>query len=410
MKKVLVVDDRATNRQILSQLARSLNKDVEVRTFDDPQPALEWTSEYVPDLVVTDYKMKSMTGADFIRRLRLQPSCKDVPVIVVTAYEDIAFRYRSLEEGATDFLLSPIDHREFRTRAQNLLILRESQKVQLSAQALEISNALAQQQRLLASLRESDARLRRMLDVALDAKDIRIVANLLKQPTDAMSLLVEALRRDARGPDERAKILQDMDSCTGQLEQRVRAFLDLVWTQQVVGNPPLEGQAPIVESEFRIMSLLRKLELESEPIVRRTQARLRVVGFNVVTRSDRCIVETILRNLLTNALISGQGGKVVMGCRLKGQQLQVFVSDQSPEIPDQGISRVLESLECALTDRCDSFGAGKLGLFIARRLAARLGQGLHFQSRRHHGSVVSLNLPVAPSSVGSARIASCRGE
>ena len=62
----------------------------------------------------------------------------DVPIIVITAYDDRAFRLRALEAGATDFLRSPVDHYEFVTRARNLLKLqRQQQQIKGRAQALE---------------------------------------------------------------------------------------------------------------------------------------------------------------------------------------------------------------------------------------------------------------------------------
>ncbi len=129
MSVIVVVDDRTTNRMILSQLAASLEETTLVKDFANPVKALEWIENNTPDLVVTDFKMPEMDGAAFVRRFRELPLCFDVPVMVVTAFQDRAFRYRALGAGATDFLLSPIDHREFRVRAHNLLTLREHQKI-----------------------------------------------------------------------------------------------------------------------------------------------------------------------------------------------------------------------------------------------------------------------------------------
>ena len=129
MSHIVIIDDRVTNRNILVRLANSLDKDVDVRAFSDPQSALEWFAERTPDLVVTDYKMPSMDGDAFIREFRRLPFCFDVPVMVVTAYEDRDFRYRALDAGATDFLLSPVDHNEFRARGRNLLTLRKQQEI-----------------------------------------------------------------------------------------------------------------------------------------------------------------------------------------------------------------------------------------------------------------------------------------
>ena len=129
MTVIVVIDDQVTNRRILSRLAASLEADALVKSFGNPMQALEWVKANTPDLVVTDFKMPEMDGAAFTRAFRGEPLCYDVPVMVVTVFEDRDFRYQALEAGATDFLLSPIDHREFRVRARNLLTLRNQQKL-----------------------------------------------------------------------------------------------------------------------------------------------------------------------------------------------------------------------------------------------------------------------------------------
>ncbi|MCK8784076.1 EAL domain-containing protein [Roseomonas sp. NAR14] len=138
MPTIVILDDRITNRNIFSRLAASLEDDVTVQVFGDPLKALEWLDHNAPDLVVTDYKMPNIDGAEFTRRLREKPHGAEVPVVVITAYDDRSFRLRALEAGATDFLQSPVDHYEFTTRARNLLKLRKQQLIIRSrAQTLE---------------------------------------------------------------------------------------------------------------------------------------------------------------------------------------------------------------------------------------------------------------------------------
>ena len=98
-----------------------------VESFGDPAEALVWLENNKPDVVITDYKMPNMDGAEFIRRFRELPGAEDIPVIVITVYEERTYRLRALESGATDFLHSPVDHHEFITRARNLLKLRQHQ-------------------------------------------------------------------------------------------------------------------------------------------------------------------------------------------------------------------------------------------------------------------------------------------
>jgi PAS domain S-box-containing protein len=127
--EVFIIDDRSVNRKILTKFASSVGDDITVSAFPNPVDALEACTRTVPDLVITDFKMPLMDGAGFIRNLRGRAGTADVPVIVVTAYEDHEIRREALEAGATDFILSPVDPWEFQTRARNLLRLRAQQLV-----------------------------------------------------------------------------------------------------------------------------------------------------------------------------------------------------------------------------------------------------------------------------------------
>ncbi|MYZ48196.1 GGDEF/EAL domain-containing response regulator [Propylenella binzhouense] len=164
MALIVILDDRATNRQIFTRLAATIDADVVVKTFEDPLSALAWMTGNVPDLVITDYKMPNIDGAEFTRRFREQPGCADVPVIVITVYEERSFRHQALEAGATDFLQSPVDHSEFVTRARNLLKLRHQQLL-LEHRASDLERALQHSEQSRAEeLRNSRERLAQVID------------------------------------------------------------------------------------------------------------------------------------------------------------------------------------------------------------------------------------------------------
>jgi diguanylate cyclase (GGDEF)-like protein/PAS domain S-box-containing protein len=164
MPNVVVIDDRVTNRNVLTRLAASVEEGVRVKAFATPQAALDWVRDTMPDLVITDFKMPGMDGADFTRAFRAIPGAFEVPVVVVTVYEERSYCYQALEAGATDFLLSPVDHHEFRARARNLLTLRKQQKL-LEQRAQDLHRELvSSSQQHEAALRASDSRLRRLID------------------------------------------------------------------------------------------------------------------------------------------------------------------------------------------------------------------------------------------------------
>jgi diguanylate cyclase (GGDEF)-like protein/PAS domain S-box-containing protein len=164
MSLVAILDDRATNRHIFARLAESIEPGVSVRAFEEPLAALEWLSANTPDLVITDFKMPNLDGAGFTRRFRKLPGCADVPVVVITVYDERSFRLSALEAGATDFLHSPVDHSEFLTRARNLLKMRR-QQLMLESRADTLARELLQSERSReAVLRDSRERLAQIID------------------------------------------------------------------------------------------------------------------------------------------------------------------------------------------------------------------------------------------------------
>nr|WP_320143930.1 EAL domain-containing protein [uncultured Cohaesibacter sp.] len=159
MALILIVDDQNTNRQIYAQIARRIEAEIEVVTCSGPIEALSWLAQNSPDLILTDFSMPGMQGDDFITQIRADRRLTDIPVIVITVYEDRRLRLRALDAGATDLLISPVDHREFIARARNLLKMHRQSKV-LSNRANSLLESLKKSESILAwTQRESESRL-----------------------------------------------------------------------------------------------------------------------------------------------------------------------------------------------------------------------------------------------------------
>ena len=174
MTLIAILDDRASNRQIYARLAATINDCVAAHTFCDAPAALAWAERTIPDLVITDYKMPALDGAEFTKRFRLLPGCADVPVLVITAYDDRAFRLAALEAGATDFLRSPVDHAEFVTRSRNMLrMYHQHRMLQDRAEKLEIDLRRSERSRekLLRDSRESLVQVIDTVPAVISAKD-----------------------------------------------------------------------------------------------------------------------------------------------------------------------------------------------------------------------------------------------
>src|SRR4026208_797588 len=101
MASIIILDDRNTNRKILAQLAVSVEPGVAVTSVASGEEGLAAARLKAPDLVFSDFNMPGMNGAEFVAAFRKLNGCIDVPVIVVTAYEDREHPYRAPEARAT---------------------------------------------------------------------------------------------------------------------------------------------------------------------------------------------------------------------------------------------------------------------------------------------------------------------
>ncbi len=148
---VVIVDDQETARLALDQMIRGIDPGISTVLFAGGAEALGWLGEHEPDLVITDFRMPGMTGAQLTAEMRHNRRLQHVPVMVVTAADDRAVRYEALEAGAVDFLAKPIDPLEVRTRCRNLLLLTHQYRL-VKNYALLQERKLDQLQRLLDAL------------------------------------------------------------------------------------------------------------------------------------------------------------------------------------------------------------------------------------------------------------------
>lgn len=151
--KVLIVDDVAMNVELLSSLVAQV-EGLEPVGFDDPAEALAWCEQESPILVLVDFQMPMLNGAEFVSALRATSGGAIIPVVIVTGTSDRDHLLRALEAGATDLIRKPIDEIEVLARIRSLSQLgHASRRIAEQAESDELTG-LANRRRFLARLEE----------------------------------------------------------------------------------------------------------------------------------------------------------------------------------------------------------------------------------------------------------------
>lgn len=122
---ILIVDDNEQNVELLQAYLDSLPCTVmtagdgieAMATIDDPDQA-------TPDLILLDVMMPRMSGFEVCRRIKENPATRTIPVMMVTALNELGDIERGVESGTDDFLSKPVNKLELVTRVKSLLRVR----------------------------------------------------------------------------------------------------------------------------------------------------------------------------------------------------------------------------------------------------------------------------------------------
>lgn len=117
--KILAVDD---DPNALEVLAASLGEaGLDVLTATSGEEALRIVAKATPDLILLDLMMPDMNGHDLLRELKSNKETSDIPVVVITALDQVEEKERAIQGGADDFLAKPIARSELLIRVRTFL-------------------------------------------------------------------------------------------------------------------------------------------------------------------------------------------------------------------------------------------------------------------------------------------------
>ena len=207
----------------------------------------------------------------------------------------------------------------------------------------------------------------------------------LRQPLQTLSFLQGILAKSVT--DERVLRLVD------RLDETVKAMSGMLDTLLDIN----QLEAGIVRREitdFPVNTVLDELRGQFAHQERAARLELRVVPSSLGIRSDPRLLTQMIGNLVSNAVKYTEAGRILLGCRRRGDKLRIEVWDTGVGIPAEQLSAIFEEfhqLDNPARERSKGVG---LGLAIVQRLADLLGHDIDVRSRPGKGSVFSIEVPV----------------
>jgi PleD family two-component response regulator len=123
---LLLVDDTPNNLRLLS--AMLTEQGYEVRRVVNGQMALKTAQANPPDLILLDIKMPDMNGYEVCQRLKVDPVTRDIPVIFISALDEVLDKVKAFAVGGVDYITKPFSEEEVFARVENILTIRKLQQ------------------------------------------------------------------------------------------------------------------------------------------------------------------------------------------------------------------------------------------------------------------------------------------
>lgn len=125
--RVLIVDDQALMRNHMNRLLKE--EGYELHFAENGIEALDKIYQLRPDLVLLDIRIPGIDGFEVCERTRAHPPTADIPIIIVTAFDDRKARLRGIEAGADDFIPKPYDTLELKARIRTITRLNRYRRL-----------------------------------------------------------------------------------------------------------------------------------------------------------------------------------------------------------------------------------------------------------------------------------------
>ncbi len=132
-KTILVVDD---DTLLLDNIKSMLSQFVTVQTAGNGAEGIALAEEIIPDLIISDVDMPNMNGIEMCRQLAQNSTTSNIPVLFLSAKQDVSTRIAGLSAGAIDYIGKPFNEGELLLKSSNFLRMQQHRQIKILAGSL----------------------------------------------------------------------------------------------------------------------------------------------------------------------------------------------------------------------------------------------------------------------------------
>jgi signal transduction histidine kinase len=327
------------------------------------------------DLVLSDFSMPEFSAQEALKLVKEKEI--DLPFIIVSGTIGEETAVECMRAGARDFVVKDKMARLVPAIAREL-----HEASRRRDQLAERRGAEVERERLLAELRE-----------AVQARDtfLAIAAHELRTPLTSLQLTVQSLERANQRGTLATKPVEALASSVDVIGRQVSRLGALV--QNLLDVARITGDCLTLSREtVDLAEIAADVVAQSAILGQRSNAEVLLDARPAVGTWDRFRIETVVGNLISNAVKFGDGKPVQISVSSDERMAHLTVADHGSGISLENQARIFGKFERAVPDR--HYGGFGLGLWIARQIVEAHGGTIRVASEAGRGSSFFVDLPL----------------
>lgn len=375
--RILIVDDSESNRDVL---ARRLSKqNFQVAMAGNGREALEQMSAHSFDTVLLDIMMPDMDGYEVLRRIKANEALRHIPVIMISALNEMDSVVRCIEMGAEDYLPKPFSATLLRARI---------------GACLDKKHAHDREARLLAEVQKNYAQLRRIEQQRDDL--MNMIVHDLRTPLASNIAGIEMV--GMLGP-----LAQGQHDCLKIAMRSGQNLLELI--NDLLDIAKMESGALHLELHSCDAAYIAAVAADQiSPLLadRNLQLTRDIAPDLRALNADENTLRRVFVNLLSNAIkFTPREGRITFSARQEKEFVLFAVQDTGEGIPETALAHIFEKYRQVENRKSGRRNSTGLGLTYCKMAVEAHGGRIWAQSTPGAGSTFFFTIPIVPEATNS---------
>ncbi|MFB2938687.1 response regulator [Aerosakkonemataceae cyanobacterium BLCC-F154] len=381
---LLLVDDTPDNLRLLSLMLTE--NGYKTRKVINGERALQAVEIVTPDLILLDINMPDMNGYEVCRRLKKIDRTRDIPVIFISALDDVFDKVKAFQVGGVDYIAKPFQVEEVLARVNTHVNIRKLQK-QLQQQNSQLQEEIRHRlstEEANAQLKALETQLRQQLNVFLHA-----VSHDLRNPVIGTKMVLNNLTNQVGETIQLPrKILERMQESNerqlGLINSLIETHAAELWGLKLNYKPT------------ELHSLVKSALVDLQPMLEKEQVVLsdRISPNLPLVKTDTLHLVRVYQNLIGNALKHNPPGfRLTLDATVENGWLRCTVADNGVGISQEQCKNIFD-LYFQGSQKRQSVGLG-LGLYLCQHIIQAHGGAIGVESELGVGTTFWFTLPLA---------------